>query len=512
MRFLSILFDRPDVGPAPDQSEPPDYFGDLALDQVVAAVTAGRGEYRLAPYFQTPVGDVATVRYRHEVFRDLEDSRLLGVVREFAEGMQAMRGHLARKAKVHYQYEQARWFLDAVGTYCGAVGALARDLASAEPRSAGLCGFRDYLATHVAAADFATLLGDTRRLKQDLDEIRYRLHVVGSRIRVSLPDPDEPDYSAEVSRTFDKFKQAAPREYTFEFTSPVWLNQVEAEILDRVALLNPGTFADLDAFCVRHEHYLDETIGRFDREIQFYVAYLEHVERLRRTGLPFCYPEVTDESRHERGRTVFDLALAASLLAEGVPVVTNEFSLDDPERILVVSGPNQGGKTTFARMLGQLHHLAGIGCLVPGTEARISLVDRIFTHFEREEDLENLSGKLEEELRRIHRILGLATARSLLIMNESFGSTTVQDGLRLGREILGAIVERDLLCVYVTFLEELASLGPTMVSMTSTVEPDDPARRTFRIVRRAADGLAYALAIAEKHHLTYDCVKARLAS
>ena len=70
----------------------------------------------------------------------------------------------------------------------------------------------------------------------------------------------------------------------------------------------------------------------------------------------------------------------------------------------------------------------------------------------------------------------------------------------------------DLYCVWVTFIDEVAALGGKTVSMVSTVVAENPAQRTYKIVRRPADGLAYAMSIAEKYRLTYDMIKQRIGS
>ncbi|TAN29792.1 MAG: hypothetical protein EPN30_01755 [Actinomycetota bacterium] len=274
--------------------------------------------------------------------------------------------------------------------------------------------------------------------------------------------------------------------------------------------MNPEVFSNLALFVAEHAGFFDETISRFEREIEFYLAYMDQMRELEQFGLEFCLPAIyLDQKFHISAG--FDLALAHELAKEKRAVVTNDYALDGPGRVIVVSGPNSGGKTTYARAFGQVTYLASLGCPVPAREAQLMLCDRIFTHFEREEDLDNLRGKLEDELVRLRRILESATQRSVIIMNESFSSTALDDARALGAAILRQINELNATGICVTFVDELSRLGDWTVSMVAKVSPDDPTKRMFAIEPRPADGLAHALAIAEKYRLSYESVKGRIS-
>lgn len=507
--FHSILYDGNAASAQRETPTAPAFFADLNLDQIVDAITAGKEEYDLQPFFFAPLRDPAAILYRQEIFRDLEDEAVLGAIRTFAQRMSVLRRYLALVEKLYHHYHRAGWFLEAAAVYCEAVTGLAHDLGAVGIASRGLAAFQGYLSDYVATERFTVLEAATKKLKSDLATVQYCVLIKGDLVKVRGYE-GEVDYSVEVEDTFARFKQGAVKDYRLKLGLGAGMNHIEAQILDLVAKLYPDIFASLDAFCTQHAGFLDPALAAFDREIQFYVATIDHMARIKRAGLQFCYPRVSATSKAVLSNEGFDLALASKLVNMNSPVVTNDFYLQGAERVIVVSGPNQGGKTTFSRTFGQLHTLASLGLPVPGREAQLFLYDNIFTHFEKVEDISNLRGKLQDDLVRIHDALDQATPNSIIILNEIFSSTVLQDALFLSQEIMARVVQLDALGVWVTFIDELSSFSEQTVSMVSTIVPENPAQRTFKIVRRPADGLAYALSIAEKHRLTYHSLLGRI--
>jgi DNA mismatch repair protein MutS len=505
---LSVLH-PPGTRPPPDKSVPPESWKDLNLDQVVKAALAGREEYDLAPFFYSPLQDEQAVRYRQEVARDLEDREVAEVVSTFAKWMRRSRSYMRGVDQVESPYHKQGWFLDAAESYCEAVLSLRAGLAGTALSSRGLIAVGEHVQRYAASAQFEAVHDEVRALRQGLADVQFSLLIRGNRVTVGHLE-EEADLSALVEGAFARFREGAAQDFLARFKDERETNHVHAEVLERVARLYPDLFSRLERFCSRRRNFLDPTLVRFDREVQFYTSYLFLVRRLGASGTSFCYPEVSTTSKEVHVEGGADIALSLALARHAAPTVKNDIELAGSERILVVTGPNQGGKTTFARMFGQLHYLAGLGLPVPAEGAKLFLPDKVFTHFEREERLEDLQGKLNDELLRVRDMLAQATSRSVVVMNESFSSTALADSLFIGTKVLQQLSELGALCVYVTFVDELASLNACTVSVVAEVSPDDPDQRTFKVARKPANGRAYAAALAGKYGLRYDELRERI--
>ena len=481
---------------------------DLNIDQVLATVLRGDTEYDLGPLYLRPVRDPETVAYRREVFADLDDLSLRAAFHEFAAGMRMVRRALAQSTHLEQPHQRRRWHLDAAENYLLILTRLSEQISGLPIRSRGLSEWRDLLAEHLRDPRITATADAIRQVRAELDTVRYSLRIVGRTIEVGF-DEGAADYSAAIAKLFARFGCAEP---SASRPRAQWadMNQTEEQILREVAQLHPGPFARLEQFRTEHPDFLDPMVLRFDREIQFYLVYLAFGRGLAAQGHPLRLPETAAPGEDVYAYGAFDLALAARPRRAN-DLVCNDFHLSGPERVLTVTGPNQGGKTTFARMFGQLLYFAALGCPVPARAARLPLPDAIFTHFEHAEDPGDPDGRLLGELTRMRDTLDRVTADSVIVMNESFSSTSTSDAVRIGADILGRIIDRGALALWVTFFEELSRRSPAVVSMVAVTESDhDTARRTFRIERRPPGGQLHAVELAGRHGLTYDRVTARM--
>ena len=511
--FYSILFPTREQHEKPRQNDAPACFKDLNLDQIFVPIFKSKKEFELEAFFYTSLHDPEVIVYRQDVMRELEDNGLRALFSDFSKAvhnigqyMNTIRSSLASKDSRCNNYIVRGQMLDCADRYCRTVSALLDGLSKRTFCSDGLRGFAEYLLAYCASEGYTGLRGHVARLRDELSTVEYCMLIKNGTIRVRKYE-GQADHSKQILASFEKFRQGDVKDYRHKLPEEPYAAHVEAAVLDMVAELYGDIFADLNRFCSNYFNFDNETILRFSREIQFYLSWLDFVAPLRQMGLPFCYPMLCDTAEHLYDFDGFDLALAR---IEHGKTVVNDFVLNTPERIIVVTGPNQGGKTTFARAFGQVNYLASLGLCVPGREAAVHLFDNILTHFGREEDLSAQSGKLQDDLVRLRALLDRATSRSIIIVNEIFASTTLSDALSLGGHMMDIFAALGAPTVLVTFLDELASHGPETVSMMSTIRKDDPTKRTFKIIRKPPDGLAYAIHIASKHRLTYEQLCGRL--
>jgi hypothetical protein len=512
--FASILF-RPEDADLPLAETEPEYFSDLNLDQLVVQLCRDRSLERLQPLFWTRLSSLEAVSYRQAAIAEIEQPEVAEIVARFVSGFARVTQQLGLRGQVRYAWQQRRCLLDAADEYCRAVRQLSADLDEVQPRCEGIRGLRDFVAAHLNSEDFDHLERTVTETGEQLESVTYLLHVRQNRCHVMVPQ-DEADLGAEVADLFLRFRDMDVDTERVVYRRPGGFSHIDAAILDHVADLFHEQFAALARFDVEHRDFLHPTVARLARELEFVLACLDFKRRMDEAGLPMCYADMSTEpdSTVEGG---YDAALASSPSVEVKgpkggrgAVVRNGFEIRGRERLIVVTGPNQGGKTTFARMFGQIHHLAALGIPVPGDRARLGLVDGIHVLFERQEDAGSDRGKLQDDLVRMREILRAATRDSVVVLNEVFSSTSTDDALDLARRVLDPLLERGCRSLCVTFLDELASHDPAVVSMVAEVDPEDPSHRLFTLSRRPADGRAYTESLVAKYRLAPADIKRRV--
>jgi hypothetical protein len=200
----------------------------------------------------------------------------------------------------------------------------------------------------------------------------------------------------------------------------------------------------------------DHIVGFFEMlraELAFYVGALNLHERLSRRGSPTCFPHAEAiGSRRLRFDGLYDVSLALTMDRR---IVGNGVDADR-RNLVVITGANQGGKSSFLRSVGLAQWMMQSGLFVGAESFAAEVVTRLFTHYRREEDETMRSGKLDEELSRMSDIADAIDANALVLFNESFTSTNEREGSEIARQIVSALLESGVKVFFVTHLYTFA--------------------------------------------------------
>lgn len=220
-------------------------------------------------------------------------------------------------------------------------------------------------------------------------------------------------------------------------------------------------------------------------ELGFYLGCINLQAALQERGQKVCMP---DPEPWDRGALSCSGLCDASLVlkAEG-PVIGND-AVADRKPLVVITGANSGGKSTFLRSVGLAQLMMQCGMFVAAASYRASVASGIFTHFIREEDASMTSGRLDEELSRMSSIADQIGPRSLALFNESFAATNEREGSEIGRQVVRALLEADIRVCFVTHQFDFAD----------SFRRDQAASTLFlRAMRDGDGGRSFKLQVAE---------------
>jgi len=246
---------------------------------------------------------------------------------------------------------------------------------------------------------------------------------------------------------------------------------------------------------MRHfEGFLEEQTAFFQKlhaQAAFLMGAANLYRRMKRMNVELCFPELTDR-KNIRFEGLVELSLAINTLR--CPV-DNSLCAND-KHLLVVTGANQGGKSTYLRSIGIAQIMMQCGLYVPATSFASGLYSRVFTHFTRREDSAMNSGRLDEELGRMERIIDNLTKDSVLFLNESFATTTEKEGSIIAEDITTALYERGIRVMMVTHLMAFAqscyAKQPEHAVFLSAERKED-GERTFRMIEQEPELTSYGL-------------------
>ncbi len=268
-------------------------------------------------------------------------------------------------------------------------------------------------------------------------------------------------------------------------------------------------------------------------EFVYYTNWAAFIEKYEAEGYKFCKPAVVDDMNSDgvdvnridagidaghhgtsdltmRARGLYNLKLAALSDETMDTIVTNDLDFDQEHLVYILTGANRGGKTTITQAIGQMFLLAQGGIYVPADTFAFSPADMVYTHFPADEDKTMDLGRLGEECSRFREIYAGATEDTLLLLNETFSTTSFEEGYYIARDAVKAILHKGCRTIYNTHMHKLAfdieelNESAALGKASSLVVLSEEGKRSYKVAVCPPGGRSYAEDIARKYGVTYE--------
>lgn len=559
MAQLSLLW--PAGEPTETWAMPAETIRDLELPALVNALCPHE-PYRevVAPIVYQLCLDPDTIRYRQDVMADLRaQPRLATALRELLPLLDEL-------ALFSYRHAGGGTSLHEVVARAGelellveAVHRLQQAFAAVTPplQSTAFIRLRDHIESLLADTEFQQLVD---KLPPLLAQLRTSASIT---IGVNLDQhlrPEEAillavnDYRFSESTLLDRLlgKGAGDGKGIAPLHTPPMISRSSGMITGAMPMPGPAKRADpmleplfrdlsdvLEKVTQPIAHELKKYVqlnGRFlvsmRPDILFFVHALALIDRLAEAGMPWRRPEIAaSAARVCQVSGAYNVQLAIQRLHgdDECPlperIIANDIEMGEDGRIAILTGPNQGGKTTYMQSVGQVQVLAQLGLPIPGTAGRVSPVDAIYTHYPTEERLERGTGRFGDEAQRIRAIFEKVTPTTLLLLNESLASTHPGESLYLAREIVRALRQIGLRALFTTHLHDLAGAVDEINATTpgdsdvfslvaSPIEEplETEPHYSYQVRRMPPVGRSYAENIAARYGISSDQLQDLLAA
>ena len=541
---------------------------DLGLETLCRELTNDPKERNIiTAILSNMTADQKTARYRQEVFRDvLALPELRTKMTELFDKIEFIRNF--GSTRIDNDEKIGLWHLlhrlDELKDYILCVESMRECLSDERITSEGLTGFKKYLDSLYDDACFAEMKKDIFELKQktaDIRSVTIGINVNERFEAVSMGLISINDTTFKKSNIISNFADAISSKNKIQHGNE-WDGNMHYQLIEKEKTESVMKFMEnLSGFMtIRDKPFMDagirstivaaangdgvqnstfyldkilnkildslvkklrNTLSKYADiaiinitqlipEFMYYIRFAEFVSKYREKGYSFCEPQVLDIDRNDmdaQGLYNLKLALNSMPMEE---IVCNDLIFDKAHTIYILTGANRGGKTTLTQAVGLMYVLAQGGISVPASSFSYKPVDCIYTHFPADEDKTMDLGRLGEECVRFKEIYTECTSDSLLLLNETFSTTSFEEGYYIARDSVRALMKKDVRTIFNTHMHKLASDADELSNdgdtamVSSLIMRSDEGKRSFKVEIALPEGSSYARDIAEKYGVTYE--------